>query len=105
MAVSLVPEFLWVAIRDLLPVHKHGRKGGRPWVDDRKCLTGIVFVLKAGCAWNAIPRELGCGSGPTCWRRFAEWTRHGVWKKLYEKVLKMNGEVGQVDWLIGIIDS
>jgi transposase len=30
-------------------------------------LTGIVFVLKSDIPWEMLPREMGCGSGSTCW--------------------------------------
>ena len=36
---------------------------------DRATLTGILFVLKTGILWGYLSRELGCGSGMTCWRR------------------------------------
>ena len=38
-------------------------------IDDRKALTGIIFVLKIGIPWEMLPQEMGCGSGMTCWRR------------------------------------
>jgi transposase len=43
-----------------------------PRVSDRAVLAGIVFVLTTGISWNALPRELGCGSGVTCWRRLRD---------------------------------
>lgn len=43
-------------------------------------LTGIVFVLKTGIPWEYLPREPGCGSGMTCWRRLHEWMQAGVWQ-------------------------
>jgi transposase len=36
-------------------------------------LTGIVFVLRLGIAWNLLPQEMGCGSGTACWRRLVAW--------------------------------
>ena len=33
------------------------------------CPTGIIFILKTGLPWEYLPREMGCGSGMTCWRR------------------------------------
>jgi transposase len=32
-------------------------------------LNAILFVLTTGIAWQRLPRELGFGSGMTCWRR------------------------------------
>jgi hypothetical protein len=38
-------------------------KGGRPRVPDRAALGGVLFVLRTGCGWEALPKELGCGRG------------------------------------------
>ena len=46
---------------------------GRKRLDDRRVLTGILFVLQAGIPWEYLPKEMGCGSGMTCWRRLQEW--------------------------------
>lgn len=56
-------------------------------VDNRKALTGILFVLKTGIAWEDLPQEMGCGSGMTCWRRLRDWQAAGVWQALHELLL------------------
>src|SRR3954470_18213802 len=48
--------------------------GGRPPVDDRDALRGVLFVLKTGIPWQALPTETFEVSGSSCWRRFEEWT-------------------------------
>ena len=99
MAEPLVPDELWEAVAPLLPRHKAGPgKRGRPPVDDRACLTGIVFVLRSGIPWEMLPQEMGCGSGVTCWRRLRYWQRRGVWKKLLHALLQGVGEVEGIDW-------
>ena len=45
---------------------------GRPRVPDRAALTGILFVLRSGLPWQMLPKEMGCGSGSTCWRRLVD---------------------------------
>jgi putative transposase len=50
-------------------------------MDDRKALNAICYVLKTGIQWKALPRELGAPS--TVHDRFQEWTRKGVFKKLW----------------------
>jgi transposase len=42
---------------------------GRRPIPDRAVLTGILFVLRRGLPCNMLPREMGCGSGTSCWRR------------------------------------
>jgi transposase len=78
MAQALLPDDLWSLIAAYLPCHSRSPKGGRPRVNDRAALTGILFVLKTGIPWEYLPRELGCGSGMTCWRRLHEWMQAGV---------------------------
>jgi transposase len=72
MARPLLPDELWEMIEPSLPPHRPHPKGGRPFLDDRRVLTGIVFVLKTGIPWEYLPQEMGCGSGMTCWRRLRE---------------------------------
>lgn len=66
MAEALLPDDLWALIQPLLPAYRPSPKGGRPRMDDRAALTGILFVLKTGLPWEYLPRELGCGSGMSC---------------------------------------
>ena len=64
MARMLVPDELWEIVEPLLPRHKaRAGKRGRPPVDDRAALTGIIFVLHSGIPWWMLPREMGCTSG------------------------------------------
>jgi transposase len=70
MAKPLVDDELWGVIEPLLPAPKprRFRYPGRKPVDNRRALTGILFVLKTGIGWEDLPQEMGCGSGMTCWR-------------------------------------
>lgn len=73
MAQALLPEDLWSLVAAHLPNYVRSPKGGRPRINDRAALTGILFVLKTGIPWDYLPRELGYSSGMTCWRRLHEW--------------------------------
>jgi transposase len=106
MAEPLVPDELWEAVEPLLPRHKaRPGKRGRPPVDDRACLTGIIFVLRSGIPWEMLPQEMGCGSGVTCWRRLRYWQRRGVWKKLLHALLQRVGQEEGIDWDHCCVDS
>jgi transposase len=59
MAEPLVPDALWVLIAPLLPARPPRPKGGRPPLDDRKVLEGIVFVLRIGIPWASLPKAMG----------------------------------------------
>ncbi len=105
MAREWVPDVLWHEIESLLPARRPRPKGGRPPIPDRNCLVGIIFVLRTGSPWNAIPAELGAGSGSTCWRRFKRWSKAGVWSRVWHKVLNHLGRRGKVDLSHAVIDS
>jgi transposase len=103
---ELVSNELWNRIEPLLPpLPPSSPKGGRPWVEHRPALTGIIFVLKTGIPWQALPIEMGCGSGSTCWRRFAAWTRLAVWSKLHALLLTALGKAGAINLERAVIDS
>ena len=107
MAKPLVSDELWEMVQPLLPAAKprRFRNPGRKPLDDRKALTGILFVLKSGIPWEMLPQEMGCGSGMTCWRRLRDWQQAGVWQKLHETLLsRLHGAEG-LDWSRACVDS
>ncbi len=105
MAKKLVTDELWEVIEPLLPEEPPKPKGGRPRIDDRAVLTGILFVLKTGIPWEMLPQEMDCGSGMTCWRRLKEWHEAGVWEQLHRRLLDRLGEADQIDWERASLDS
>jgi transposase len=105
MPNPLVTDELWTVVEPLLPKQPPKLKGGRPRVNDRAALTGILFVLKTGIPWEMLPQEMGCGSGMTCWRRLREWHIAGVWAGLHRALLDRLGEAGRLDWSRASLDS
>ena len=105
MARELVPDALWDLIEPLLPKRPPRPRGGRPPIDDRAALTGIVFVLKTGLQWVQLPREMGCGSGVSCWRRLRDWQAAGVWERLFRVLLERLHEADRIDWSRAVLDS
>ena len=106
MTKQLVSDELWQIIEPLLPEESPKKpKGGRPRIDNRAALTGIVFVLKSGIPWEMLPQEMGCGSGITCWRRLKEWQEAGVWERLHQALLDRLGEADRIDWERACLDS
>jgi transposase len=105
MAKELVTDELWEVIEPLLPPEPPKPEGGRPRVDDRAALSGIIFVLKSGIPWEMLPQEMGCGSGVTCWRRLREWQQAGVWERLHQVLLDRLGEADQIEWERACLDS
>jgi transposase len=105
MAKELVTDELWEIIEPLLPPEPPKAEGGRPRVDDRAALSGIIFVLKSGIPWEMLPQEMGCGSGVTCWRRLRECQQAGLWERLHQVLLDRLGEADQIEWERACLDS
>jgi transposase len=103
--MPLLSDDLWNEIAPLLPAEPPKPKGGRPRISDRQALTGILFVLRTGCPWDAVPAELGVGSGVTCWRRLRDWQAAGVWDRLHQRLLDRLGSRGRIDWSRASIDA
>jgi transposase len=105
MAKPLVSDELWSVVAPLLPSPRPKPKGGRPPLDDRAALSGILFVLRTGIPWEMLPQEMGCGSGMTCWRRLREWHKAGVWERLHHELLNRLGAADRIDWSRAALDS
>jgi Putative transposase of IS4/5 family (DUF4096) len=80
-----MPDTLWDECRPLLPPEKAPGTPGRPAVPLRRVLDGILYVLRTGCQWKAVPRTFGSGS--TCHRRFQQWAQDGTWERLWREQL------------------
>ncbi|WP_429548031.1 IS5 family transposase [Paraburkholderia youngii] len=104
---KLLDDALWALIEPLLPPPKsrRSRYPGRKPLDDRAMLTGILFILQTGLRWDLLPREMGCGSGMSCWRRLRDWQAAGVWDRLHEVLLAKLHESDRIDWSRVVVDS
>ena len=63
-----------------LPKRADGR--GRPRVNDREILNGILWIMRTGAPWKDMPGRYR--SYQTCHRRFQEWVRAGVFESILE---------------------
>jgi transposase len=61
MVKQLVSDELWETIEPLLPPEPPKPKGGRPRINDRAGLAGIIFAFKSGIPWEMLPKEMGSG--------------------------------------------
>lgn len=104
MAAELLPEALWEEIEPLLPPPSRAETG-RPPVDNKKALRGIIFVLRFGVPWQAVPTDAFGVSGSSCWRRFSEWTRAGVWPEVHRRLLNRLGKLDGIDLQHAVVDS
>ena len=75
---------------------------GRPRVDDRAILNGILWVLRTGAPWHDMPNRYP--PYQTCHRRFQEWVEKGV----FEEVSASSGarmSKSEVAWISGSVSS
>jgi transposase len=54
---------------------------GVPRVDDRRIISGIVFVIRNGLRWPDAPADYG--PPKTIYNRFIRWSRMGVFNKIF----------------------
>ena len=107
MSQALIDDAIWARLEPLLPKRRpqRGHRHGRTPIPDRAILTGILCVLRSGIPWQKLPRQMGCGSGSTCWRRLVRWQRTGVWQRLHEMLLAELRRRGRLDQRWTVIDS
>jgi transposase len=80
----------WGAIQPLLP-----KSRGIKRVDDRRVLNGILWRLRTGRSWAAIPEHYGPPT--TCQARFVRWRDAGVWSRIVHAVAEVHsGEVALI---------
>ena len=91
-----VSDELWGRVERLLPRYRRSKAGGRPRRDPRQVLDGILYVLRTGCQWKAIPREFG--SPNSLHQYFQEWTREGVLFRLWKGALWEYDALRGIDW-------
>lgn len=98
-----VPEALWRQIKPLLPVEPPKPKGGRPRVPDRVAMAGILYRVRTGCQWKALPPDFGSGS--TCHLRMTQWVRAGVFTQVHEVLLRYYDRRRGIKWDFASLDS
>ena len=93
----------WALIADLFAEPPPSPSGGRPRAEARRCLEGILWVLKSGSRWKDLPRCFP--SYVTCWRRFVDWSADGIWEEAWRRLLHKLDERGAIRWKEGFADG
>ncbi len=93
----------WKRIEPLLPKRGPRPRGGRPRVADRVVMAGIVYRLRTGCQWKALPREFSSGS--TCHSRFAAWCAAGIFTAIFAELLRYYDRRRGIQWKWTSLDS
>ncbi|ADO73721.1 IS5-like element ISStau10 family transposase [Stigmatella aurantiaca] len=109
MAEPWVSDELWRKLEPLLPQprrkDRHVQFAGRKRTDPRRIFSGIVFVLRTGVPWRALPATGAFPSGYTCRLWLLRWHRAGVWKRLSQLLLAELRSKGRLHWTHAVVDS
>ena len=64
------------------------KRGRKPKISDRHALEGVLYVLREGCRWRAMPEVFG--HWMTVFMRYKRWVERGVWWKVLMRLRKAN---------------
>lgn len=90
----------WLVIQGLLPAS--GVKG-RPRVDDRRVINGMLFKARTGIAWRDLPERYG--PWKTVYNRFWRWSRNGTLTMLVRRVKVISEAVSELDAEVAVDSS
>lgn len=107
-----VSDEFWKRVAPLLPKRErdssvaYRRKpgGGRKRMDSRRTFEAIVFVLRTGCQWKALPKER-FGSASSVHKYFREWLKAGFFLELWRAGLAEYDEMEGIAWKWQSIDG
>jgi len=94
----------WAVIEPLLPKPAKRADGkGRPRVDNRAILNGILWVMRTGAPWHDMPNRYP--PYQTCHRRFQEWVQTGTFETILKQLVQDVKERGDLDLTECFIDG
>jgi len=79
----------WRRVHPLLPPQKPTT--GRPRHDHRTVLAGILWVVRSGASWRAMPQEYG--KWETAYKRYRLWRATGLWPRILAALTQVESEV------------
>lgn len=75
-------DLIWLSPGQMCRIEPHfPLSHGVPRVDDRRIVSGIIFVIRNGHGWRDAPREYG--PHKTIYNRLIRWSRPGVFNKIF----------------------
>lgn len=87
----------------MLAAERPKPKGGRPRVPDRVAMASIIWRVRTGCQWNALPSDFG--SGATCHLRLTQWIRAGVFARIPRELLRYYDKRRGIKWAFASLDG
>ena len=88
-------DLIWLTDRQMKRIEPYfPLSHGIPRVDDRRVLSGIIFVIRNGLRWRDAPSDYG--PHKTIYNRFIRWSRLGVFNRILAELAGMAGMPDQV---------
>ena len=99
-----VSEDFWQLVEPLIPQRQrvggkeYQRKpgGGRKSMPSRRIFEAIVFVLRTGIQWKALPKEFGSGSAVH--KHFQQWEEAGFFQTLWQQGMMKYDDLVGIEW-------
>lgn len=91
----------WQRLQPLLP--DQNPPVGRPNLDHRKVINGILWILRTGSPWRDLPERYG--HWQTVCGRFYRWRKQGVWQRIFQRLQQQAQRQGQLNWEIHFVDG
>jgi transposase len=91
-----VPDGLWERAALVLDELDPPSDNGRPRIDQRAALDGIIYHLRTGCQWSALPAEFG--DDASVHRTMQRWASKGVFELLWSLLVAACDDLGGVDF-------
>lgn len=107
-----VSDQFWARVEPLIPqpqrdpdkLYKRKPGAGRRPLPARQVFSAIVYVLRTGIQWNALPKER-FGSPKAIHRYFREWGERGFFLELWKAGLAEYNEMEGIAWEWQSIDG
>lgn len=78
-------------------------KTGRPPLEHRQVVNGIMWVLRTGAPWRDLPERYGKWS--SVYSRFRRWRDARVWDQVLAGLQQSADQQGHLNWEVHFIDG
>jgi transposase len=106
-----ISDELWDKVKPLVPRRQRAKNrsyqrkpgGGRKPIEARQIFAAIVYVLRTGCQWKALPKSFGSASAIHL--HFQKWQRAGFFVTLWQAGLAEYDGMESIAWQWQSIDG
>lgn len=91
----------WQRLQPLLP--SLAPRVGRPSLDHRLVVNGILWILRTGAPWRDMPQRYG--KWQTVSGRFYRWRKDGLWQRILSSLQQQANLKGQLNWQLHHVDG